>query len=189
MGLTQCFLHFSTFSYDCSNSTTAGFLIDELLSFTQQKAIFAPHLLLSSRIMGPCQLPQTVLTTTFWFFHIILLSDFFLLISYLAKTKKPRKKQKKLSITTCVSTLLPVPSIRFQLFYWNNINILISRASVCSLSVSLFLMAAHVVRNWIWAAATTYTTAMTTLDPLTYCTRPWIKPMSLQWPKLLQTGP
>ena len=65
----------------------AGFLTDELLYFTQHKAMFAPQLLLSSRIMGPCQLQQPVLTTTFWFFQIILFSDFFSFDTLLGKNK------------------------------------------------------------------------------------------------------
>ena len=50
-------------------------------------------------------------------------------------------------------------------------------------------------RDWIWATAITYTIAVAMLDPLTYCTRPGIKPVSPQqseplpldsWPTLPQ---
>ena len=37
--------------------------------------------------------------------------------------------------------------------------------------------------NWIWVAAAIYATPGATLDPLTHCARPRIKPRSLQDPK------
>ena len=57
----------------------------------------------------------------------------------------------------------------------------------------LLFIAAHTAygsswaRDWIRATAVTYITATATLDPLTHCARPGIKPTPLQWPKLLKS--
>lgn len=121
---TQFFLNPSTLILDCSENPTAGFLTDELLYFTQHKAMFAPQLLLSSRIMGPCQLQQPVLTTTFWFFQMILFSDFFFSFDILLG-KKQRQKTLPIATWSHVASC----SIRSQLIYQNNFQILIPRVS------------------------------------------------------------
>ena len=41
-------------------------------------------------------------------------------------------------------------------------------------------------RDWIWAAAVTYTTAAAVLDPLTHCSELRIELPPVQWPKPLQ---
>ena len=57
-GFGQCsgripfFLNPSTLILDCPESPMTGFFIDELLYFTQQKAMFAPQQLLSSNSCG-----------------------------------------------------------------------------------------------------------------------------------------
>ena len=47
---------------------------------------------------------------------------------------------------------------------------------------------AYQARDWIGAAAVTYTTAAATLDPLTHCGGPGIEPMPPQQAKLLQSN-
>ena len=42
-------------------------------------------------------------------------------------------------------------------------------------------------RDWIWAAAVTYTAAVATPDPLTHCTRLGMEPAPLQQPEPLQS--
>ena len=58
-GRIPFFLNPSTLILDCSESSMTGFFIEELLYFTQQKAMFAPQLLLSSNSCGSLSVEKT----------------------------------------------------------------------------------------------------------------------------------